>query len=88
MLDNIPHEKPHKLVGSSYVAVARRAAEDIITSVGRLFCSWVRSMVIAENARLDLFTATFPLGTQDTQQGGSSLSETMACKWTGIHLEY
>ena len=33
-----PYQKPHKLVGNSYVVVARRAAEDI-ASVRRLVCS-------------------------------------------------
>ena len=33
-----PNQKPHKLVGNSYVVAARKTAEDI-ASVGKLLCS-------------------------------------------------
>ena len=36
-----PNQKPHKLVGNSYIVAARKAAEDI-ASVGRLLCSALR----------------------------------------------
>ena len=36
-----PNQKSHKLVGSSYVVAARKAAEDI-ASVRRLLCSALR----------------------------------------------